>query len=126
MATNTRVDDAEERGEYDYLELPSEITEHSRPTHWRQEAPGTAAKEIEDLHGKGVTREVWGGTSGGGVWNVIGGFDGDGRPSGRMGTELVGICFWANSVKGCIVAHGAKSIRTIAEQHLARLGSLAP
>lgn len=125
MATNTRVDDAEDRGEYDYLELPSEITELSRPTHWRPGAPGTAAQEIEDLHGEGVTRKVWGGTSGAGVWNLVVGTAGDGLPNGRVRAELAGICFYADKETGCVVAHGAKSIRTIATRHLARLGSLA-
>ena len=126
MATNTRVDDAEERGEYDYLQLPSEVTEHSFPTHWRQDPPGTAAQEIERLHSKGVSQKAWGGTSGAGIWNVIVGAAADGRPNGRgVGVELAGICFCASPEKGCIIAHGGKSLRTIAERHLARLGGLA-
>ena len=125
MATNTRVDDPEKRGEYDYLQLPSEVTEHSHPTHWRQEPPGTAAQEIERLHRKGVTEDAWGGTSGSGVWNVVVGMTPDGRPNGRVGAELAGICFYASAEKGCIIAHGGKSIRTIAERHLTRLGGMA-
>lgn len=125
LATNTRVDDAEERGGYDYLQLPSEVTEASHPTHWRQEPPGTAAQEIEHLHREGVTKNAWGGTSGGGVWNVVVGTTGAGRPNGRVGAELAGICFCASPDKGGIIAHGGKSIRTIAERHLTRLGSLA-
>lgn len=125
LATNTRVDDAEERGGYDYLQLPSEATEHSHPTHWRQEPPGTAAQNIERLDRDGVTDDAWGGTSGGGVWNVVVGTNGAGRPNGRVGAELAGICFYASREKGCIIAHGGKSIRTIAERHLKRLGGLA-
>lgn len=125
MTTNTRVDDAEERGEYDYLQLPSEVTEHSHPTHWRQEPPGTTAQEIERLHREGVTKDAWGGTSGGGVWNVVVGTTADGRPNGRIGAKLAGICFYASTKKGCIIAHGGKSIRAIAERHLTRLGGLA-
>ena len=124
LATNTRVDDAEERGGYDYLKLPSEVTEHSHPTHWRQEPPGTAAQKVERLHRVGVTNDAWGGTSGGGVWNVVVGTTGAGRPNGRVGAELAGICFYASLEKGCIIAHGGKSIRTIAERHLTRLGGL--
>ena len=125
LATNTRVDDAEERGGHDYLQLPSQVTEHSHPTHWRQEPPGTAAQEIEHLHIEGVSKNAWGGTSGGGVWNVVVGTTGAGRPNGRVGAELAGICFYASLEKGCIIAHGGKSIRTIAERHFTRLGGLA-
>ena len=125
IETNTRVDDAEESGEYDYLALPSEVTEDSHPTHWRRDPPGTAAQEIERLYGEGVTQEAWGGTSGAGVWNVVVGANADGRPNGRgVGVELAGICFYASQEKGCVIAHGGKSIRTIAERHLARLGGL--
>ena len=118
VATNTRVEVVEERGDHDYLELPSEITEFSHPTHWKNELPGTAAKEIEDLHGEGVTRRVWGGTSGAGVWNVVIGTEENGLPNGVVLAELAGICFFANPDKGCIIAHGTKSISSIAARIL--------
>ena len=118
VATNTRVEVVADRGNYDYLELPSETTEHSYPTHWKNELPGTAAKEIEDLHDEGVTRKVWGGTSGAGVWNLIVGTAESGLPNGRVLAELAGICFYANPDRGCIIAHGTKSIANIAVRHV--------
>ena len=118
VATNTRVKVVAERGDHDYLELPSEITEHSHPTHWKSKLPGTAAKEIEDLHDEGVTRRVWGGTSGAGAWNVVVGTSEDGLPNGKVVAELAGICFFANPSNGCIIAHGTKSITNIAARHV--------
>ena len=118
VATNTRVEVAAERAGHDYLELPSETTEHSYPTHWKNGLPGTAAQEIEELHHEGVTRRAWGGTSGAGVWNLAIGTTESGLPNGRVLAELAGICFYANPNKGCIVAHGTKSITSIAAQHL--------
>ena len=117
VATNTRVKVLSDRGDYDYLELPSETTKHSYPTHWMNELPGTAQKEIEDLHNEGVTRRVWAGTSGAGVWNLVVGTTPDGLPNGRVLAELAGICFYANPNKGCIVAHGTRSIEKIAARH---------
>ena len=110
MATSTELKAIEERDGHDYLELPSQTTEESHPTHWKDELPGTAAEEIEDLHDKGVTRKAWGGTSGGGVWNLAIGTDGNGVPSGKVFAELTGICFYADPDKGCVIAHGPKSI----------------
>ena len=118
VATNTRVEIAAERGDHDYLELPSETIEQSYPTHWKNELPGTAAKEIEDLHDEGVTRTVWGGTSGAGAWNVVVATSEDGLPNGKVLAELAGICFFANPDKGCIIAHGTKSITSIAARHV--------
>ena len=120
MTTNTFVDVAAERDGYDYLELPSEVTEFSYPAHWRRELPGTAAGEIEELYGEGVTPEVWSGTSGAGVWNLAIGTNEDGLPSGVVLGELAGICFYANQDKGCIIAHGTKSIGKIASAHAER------
>ena len=117
VATNTRVKILSDRGDYDYLELPSETTKHSYPTHWKNELPGTAEKEIEDLHDEGVTRRVWAGTSGAGVWNLVVGTTEGGLPNGRVLAELAGICFYANPNKGCIIAHGTKSITKIAARH---------
>ncbi len=114
MTTNTEVKIVEERGGHDYLELPSETNEFSYPTRWKNELPGTAAEEIEDLHSHGVTPEAWGGTSGGGVWNLAIGTSKNGLPSGKVMAELAGICFFADPVKGCIIAHGPKSIARIA------------
>ena len=119
VATNTRTDVVREKDGFDYLELPSEITEYSHPTHWKETPPGTAAKEIEQLfHKEGVTKKVWGGTSGAGVWNVAIGSNETGHPDGVVLAELAGICFYANLDKGSIVAHGAKSITTIAARHI--------
>ena len=118
VTTNTRVDLVAERGGHDYLELPSETTKHSYPTHWRNKLPGTAAKEIEDLHAEGVTRKVWGGTSGAGVWNLVVGTADSGLPNGKVLVELAGICFYADQGKGCVVAHGTKSIANVAAQHV--------
>ena len=118
VATNTRVDLVAERGGHDYLELPSETTKHAYPTHWRNKLPGTAAKEIEDLHAEGVTRKVWGGTSGAGVWNLVVGTAESGLPNGKVLVELAGICFYADQAKGCVVAHGTKSIANVAAQHV--------
>ena len=118
VGSNTRVEVVGERGGYDYLELPSETTEYSYPTHWKNALPGTAAEEIDELHDEGVTRRVWGGTSGAGVWNLAIGTNEDGLPNGKVLTELAGICFYANPDKGCIVAHGTKSISKIAEAHV--------
>ena len=117
VATNTRVDVVSDRGGYDYLELPSETTDYSYPTHWMNELPGTAAKEIEDLHDEGVTRRAWGGTSGAGVWNLVIGTKKDGLPNDRVLATLAGICFYANPNRGCIVAHGMRSIEKIASRH---------
>ena len=118
MASNTRVDVVRETDDYDYLELPSEITEYSIPTRWKTELPGTAAEEIERLHGEGVTRRVWGGTSGAGVWNLAIGTTPDGLPNGKVFAELAGICFYANPDKRCIIAHGTKSIARMAAAHV--------
>ena len=118
MATNTRVEIVGDRGNYDYLELPSKTTEHSYPTHWKNELPRTAVKEIEDLYDEGVTRKVWGGTSGAGVWNLVLGTAESGLPNGRVLAELAGICFYANPDKGCVIAHGTKSIANIAARHV--------
>ena len=118
MATNTRVEAARERNGYDYLELPSETTEHSYPTRWKNELPGTAAIEVEQLNDEGVTRRVWGGISGAGVWNLAIGTSESGMPDGKVFAQLAGICFYANSKRGCIIAHGAESIRKIAARHV--------
>lgn len=118
VASSTRVDVVAERGGYDYLELPSETTMYSHPTHWRNELPGTAGEEIDELHDEGVTRRVWGGTSGAGVWNLVIGTTDSGLPNGRVLAELAGICFYANPQKGCIIAHGTKSITKIAASHI--------
>ena len=50
--------------------------------------------------------------SGAGVWNLE-----SGQPEGGVLGELAGICFYANPEKGCIIAHGPKSIRKIAAKH---------
>ena len=118
VATNTLVEVSKEKDGYDYLELPSETTEHSYPTHWKETLPGTAAEEIEYLHDKGVTSRAWGGISGAGVWNLAIGTTQSGLPNGRVFGELAGICFYANPDKGCIIAHGTKSITKIAENHI--------
>ena len=118
VATNTGVEVAREKNGYDYLELPSETTEHSYSTHWKETLSGTAAEEIEDLHDKGVTSRAWGGISGAGVWNLAIGTTQSGLPNGRVFGELAGICFYANPDKGCIIAHGTKSITKIAENHI--------
>ena len=118
VATNTRVEVTRERNGYDYLELPSDTTEHSYPTHWKEPLLGTTEEEIEVLFKKGVTRQVWGGISGAGVWNLAIGTTQRGLPDGRVFGELAGICFYANPEKGCIIAHGTKSIKTIAENHI--------
>ena len=118
MASNTRVDIVDDRCGYDYLELPSKTTSYSYPTQWENELPETAAKEIDELHDEGVTRRVWGGTSGAGVWNLAIGTTRNGLPDGKVLAELAGICFYANPDKGCIIAHGTKSIARIAANHI--------
>ena len=118
VATNTRVEVTKEKNGYDYLELPSETTEHSYPTHWKEALPGTAEEEIDDLYKEGVARRVWGGTSGAGVWNLVIGTTQSGLPEGRLLGALAGICFYANHEKGCIIAHGTKSIKKIAGDHI--------
>ena len=118
MATNTQVEEATDRGEHDYLELPSELTEYSYPTHWKSELPSAAAKKIERFHVEGVTQRAWAGTSGAGVWNLAVRTDENGKPNGRVLAELAGICYFANEKKGCIIAHGKKSIRKIALRHV--------
>ena len=118
VATNTTVEVGREIDDYDYLELPAENTNYSCPTHWSETLPGNAAEEIEHLFNQGVTRQVWGGTSGAGVWNVVIGSTQDGRPDGKVLAELAGICFYANPDKGCVVAHGTKSITKIAASHI--------
>ena len=123
VATNTRIDVVREKDDFDYLELPSETSEYSCPTHWKEAPPGTAVTEIEHLFNKGVTRQVWGGTSGAGVWNVVIGSNDDGHPEGIVLGELAGICFYANPDKGSIIAHGTRSITTIAAKHIERVRS---
>ena len=118
VATNTCVKDVAERDGFDYLELPSETTECSYSTRWKNELPGTAANEIESLDDEGVTRKVWGGTSGAGVWNLAIGTTESGLPNGRVFAELAGICFYANPDKGCIIAHGTKSIMKVKARHI--------
>lgn len=120
MATNTRVDDAQEKDGWDYLELPSETTEHSFPTRWKEPLPGTAAQEIRELHEHGVTKQAWGGTSGAGVWNLAIGTTQTGQPDGTVLGELAGVCFYASPDKGCIIAHGKSSIAKIATSHIER------
>ena len=117
IATTTRVEGGGERGGYDFLELDSEASKDAYPTHWKSGVPGTAAEEIEQLHDDGVTRNAWGGTSGAGVWNLAIGTDGSGKPEGGVIGELAGICYYASPEKGCIIAHGPKSIRKIAAKH---------
>ena len=117
IATNTRVEEVVERKGYDYVELPSETTDRSYPTRWRNELPGIAAQEIEQLNDEGVTRRVWGGISGAGVWNLAIGTSGNGIPDGKVIAKLAGVCFYADSNQGCIIAHGTKSIRKIAGKH---------
>lgn len=118
VATNTTVDVAWEKDGYDYLELPSETTEYSYPTKWTETLPGTSEEEIEHLFHKGVTRQVWGGTSGAGVWKMAIESDQNGRPDGKVFGKLIGICFYACPDKGCIVANGTKSITKIAASHM--------
>ena len=120
VASNTGIGISEERDGYDYLELPSNTTEHSYPTHWISELPGAAKKEIEEFHDKGVTRRTWGGISGAGVWNLVIGTNDSGLPDGKVLAELAGICFFANPEKGCIIAHGINSIKKIAASHVER------
>ena len=126
VATNTQVPVAKERDAYDYLELPSETTVHSYPTHWQEELPGTAAAEIEELHDEGVTRRVWGGTSGAGAWNLAVGTTPNGLPNGKVFAELTGICFYANPDKGCIIAHGTESIKKIVATHIEKESASLP
>lgn len=114
LTTTTRVEDGGERGGYDFLELDSETTGDSYPTHWKHGLPGTAEEEIEELHGGKVTPSAWGGISGAGVWNLVVEANESGQPDGIVLGELTGICFFANPQKGCIVAHGPKSIKKIA------------
>ena len=118
IATNTKIDVVMEKDGYDYIELPAERTEFSYPINWKEKPPGTAAAEIEHLFNQGVTKQVWGGTSGAGVWKMAIGSTQNGRPNGRVLGELVGICFYANPMKGCIVTHGTKSITKIAASHI--------
>lgn len=118
IATNTKVDVVKEKDGYDYLELPAERTEFSYPINWKEKPPGTAVEEIEHLFNQRVTRQVWGGTSGAGVWKMAIGATQNGWPNGRVLGKLVGICFYANPKKGCIVAHGTKSITKIASCHI--------
>ncbi len=121
VATNTQVEVARESDGHDYLELPSETTEQSYPTYWREPLPGTAAREIEELDGEGVTRLAWGGISGAGVWNVAISAGQNGLPDERnVFGELAGICYYAEPDKGCIIAHGQKSIAKISMSHMER------
>ena len=117
ITTTTRVGVAAERDGYDFLELPSEVTEFSYPARWRKELPGAAAVKIEKLREEGVTQEAWSGTSGAGVWNLAIGTDEEGLPSGAVLGELAGICYYANQDKGCMIAHGTTSIEKIASAH---------
>ena len=119
VATNTRIDIVGKRAGYDYVQLPVETTPHSYPTYWKNELPGTAAQEIDELDHQGVTRQVWGGTSGAGVWNLaIGTTQRSGLPNGTVLAQLAGICFYANPDKGCIIAHGTESLSKIAASHI--------
>lgn len=118
MATNTHIREAGERDGFDYLELPSETSKHSYRTRWKDKLPGTAAKEIESLDDEGVTSRVWGGTSGAGVWNLAIGTTESGLSNRRVFAELAGICFYANPDKGCIIAHGTKSIMKVKARHI--------
>lgn len=115
---NTQLQPVPDRNGHDYIELPLEVTEESYPTTWNKTPPKTAAEEIEELYDEGVTRRVWGGVSGAGVWNVAVETNSEGTPHGRVLVELAGICFFANNEKECIVAHGTESIRKIATKHL--------
>jgi len=117
MATPTRIGDETKRGGYDYLELPSETTDDSYPTQWHNDIPDIAAEEIEALYDKGVTAKAWGGVSGAGIWKVVVGANRSAEPNDTVRVELAGICFFANPDKGCIIAHGAESIKSIAEEH---------
>lgn len=108
-----------ERNGRDYLELPSETSDFSFPTHWKNDLPGTAADEIESLYDEGVTRRVWACTSGAGVWNLAVGTGENGLPDGRVIAQLAGICFFTAPDKGCVIAHGTKSIARIAASHVA-------
>ena len=123
QAWNTRVNAIAERDGFDYLELPSETTEYSYPAHWTRRLPGTAAEEIKRLDDNGVTQEAWSGTSGAGVWNLMIATNDDGLPNGEVIGELAGICFYANPDKGCIVAHGTKSMERIASAHAENVSS---
>ena len=118
VASNTHIEVVAERRGYDYLELPAEVMQYSYPTHWRNKPPGTAAEEIDELHDEGVTRRVWGGSSGAGVWNLVIGTTECGTPNGRVLVALAGVCFYANPRKGCIIAHGTKSIAKVVATHL--------
>ena len=55
---------------------------------------------------------------GDGVWNLVIGTTQSGLPEGRLLGALAGICFYANPKKGCIIAHGTKSITKIAANHI--------
>ena len=116
--TTTITNFAREKDGYDYLELPLEFTEDSYPIWWRDDLPGAATDEIDELQREGVTRRVWGGTSGAGVWNLAIGRTQSGSPDGTVLVELAGICFYADQRKGCIIAHGTKSIGKIAARHI--------
>ena len=118
MTTATQVDVVRKRDGYDYLELPSNTSKFSLPTHWEMDLPRTVVEEIDQLQKEGVTRRVWGGTSGGGVWNLVIGTDQTGMPTGDVWAELAGICFFANFNQDCIIAHGVESIRAIANCHI--------
>ena len=73
--------------------------------------------EIEELRDRGVTDEAWSGASGAGDWNTFIEANADGTPDGIVLAQLAEICFYANLDKGCIIAHGAKSIQRIAGMH---------
>ena len=51
------------------------------------------------------------------MWNLAIGANKDSLPNGKMLGELAGICFFAKPEKGCIIAHGAKSIGKIGAAH---------
>lgn len=120
---DTRVKQRATRGGYDYLELPAVIPEDAYPAQWipaaGRDIPGKAKEEIDKLRkSEGVTQEVWAGISGAGVWNVAVGSDTNGKPNGKVLAKLAGICFYANPNKGCIIAHGDRSIEKIAAEYI--------
>ena len=115
--SDTTVNVAAERDGFDYLELPSQATKFSHPTRWRSEMPIEASEKVEKLVHERVTPDVWSGISGAGVWNLAIGTDKESMPNGEAIGELAGICFYASPEKGCIIAHGTKSIGKIAATH---------
>ena len=98
------------RGGYDYVVAPVEKTNNAIDTRWMGTMPEETKVELDERDEGEVSRRIWGGISGAGMWNLRVKADADGQPTNVAVGTLAGICYYADGNRGVLVGHGIDSI----------------